>query len=172
MGHLTFLGGDLNAHSSLWDTNQSSDTRGEQLEDCVIAHSASVLNDGTATLLNSATGGLSSPNVSLTHTSLADKAEWTVGKDLGSDHLPITIGLRCQTLVASDSHKRAQWNTRDVNWQAFSEAVEESVRSFQVQDMNFRLRIRRLYRAMVSAAAKQFKPGMVNSSSERRHQTA
>ncbi len=88
MGHLTFLGGDLNAHSSLWDTNQPSDVRGEQLEDWVIAHSASVLNDGAATLLNRATGGLSSPDVSLAHPSLADKAELTVGEDF-----QITFGL-------------------------------------------------------------------------------
>ncbi len=33
MGHLAFLGGDLNAHSPLWDTNHPSTTRGEQLED-------------------------------------------------------------------------------------------------------------------------------------------
>ncbi len=32
MGHPTFLGGDLNAHSPLWDTNQPSDARGEHLE--------------------------------------------------------------------------------------------------------------------------------------------
>ncbi len=44
--------------------------------------------------------------------------------------------LRCQTPVASDPHKRAQWNTRDVNWQALSQAVEDSVRSFHVQDIN------------------------------------
>ncbi len=75
-----------------------------------------------------------------------------MGGDLGSDHLPITIELRCQTLVASDSHKRDRWNTRDVYWQAFTEAVEESVRSFQAQYMN--IRIRRLNRAVVSAAAK------------------
>ncbi len=61
---VTFRDGDLNAHSPLWDTNQPSDTRGEQLEDWVIAHSASVLNDGAATLLNRTTGGLSSPDVS------------------------------------------------------------------------------------------------------------
>ncbi len=97
MGHLTFLGGDLNVHSPLWDTNQPSDARGEQLEDWVIAHSASVLNDGAATSVNRATGGLSSPDVSLAHPSLADKAEWTVGENLGSDHFPITIELRCQT---------------------------------------------------------------------------
>ncbi len=42
MGHLTFLGGDLDAYSPLWDTNQPSDTLGEHLKDWVIAHSASV----------------------------------------------------------------------------------------------------------------------------------
>ncbi len=75
MGHLTFLGGELNAHSPLWDTNQPSDTLGEQLEDWVNAHCASVLNDETVTLLNRVTGGLSSPDVSLAHPSLAKKAE-------------------------------------------------------------------------------------------------
>ncbi len=110
MGHLTSLGGDLNTYSPLWDTNQPNDTHCEQLEDWVIAHSVSVLNDGTATLLNRTTGGLSFPDVSLAHPSLADKAEWTVGEDLGSDHLPISIELRCQTPVASDPHKRAMWN--------------------------------------------------------------
>ncbi len=64
MSHLTFLGGDLNAHTPLWDTYQPSDVRDEQLKDWVIAHSANVLNDGTATLLNRETGGLSSPDIS------------------------------------------------------------------------------------------------------------
>ncbi len=109
---------DLNAHFPLWDTNQPSDTRCEQLENLVIAHSASVLNNGTAALLNCATGGRRSPDVSLAHSSLTDKAEWTVGEDLKSDLLPITIELRYQTPVASDPHKRARWNTKDVNWQA------------------------------------------------------
>ncbi len=134
--------------------HQPSDTRSKQLEDWVIAHSASGFNDRAVALLNSATGGLSSPDVSLAHPSLADKGEWTVGEDLGCDHLPITLEFRCQTPVASDPHKRARWNTRDVYWQVFSEAVEESVRSFQAHDMDLRLRIHRLNRAMISAAAK------------------
>ncbi len=62
----------------------------------VIAHSAGVLNGGAATLLNRATGGLSSPDISLAHPSLVDKAEWTVGEDFGSDHLSITIELLYQ----------------------------------------------------------------------------
>ncbi len=74
-GHLIFLGGYLNAHSPLWNTYQPSDTRGEQLGEWVITHSATVLNDGSATLLNRATGGLSSPDVSLVHPFFADKVE-------------------------------------------------------------------------------------------------
>ncbi len=96
VGHLSFLGDDLNAHSALWETDQPTDICGKQLEVWVIAHSASALNDGAATLLNRATGGLSYPEVSIAHPSLADKAEWTVGEDLGSDSLPITIELRLQ----------------------------------------------------------------------------
>ncbi len=55
MGHLTFLGVDLNAHSPSWDTNQPSDARDELLENWVIAHSASVRNDRAAILTNRTT---------------------------------------------------------------------------------------------------------------------
>ncbi len=95
MCRVIFLGSDLTAQSPWWGTNQPSDTRGEQLEDWVIAHSAIVLNDGTATLLNRATGGLSSLDVFIAQPSFADKAEWTVGKCLDSDHLSITIEFLC-----------------------------------------------------------------------------
>ncbi len=85
-----------------------------------------------------------------------------MGEDLGSNYLPIIIELRCQTPVASDPHKRVRWNTRDINRQAFSEAVEESMRSFQVEDMHLHNHIRRLNGAMIFAVAKHMgmsKPG-------------
>ncbi len=67
MGHLTFRGGGLNAHSYLWVTYQPSDTLGEQLEDWVIVHFVSVLKDGAVALLTRSTGGLSSQDISLDH---------------------------------------------------------------------------------------------------------
>ncbi len=108
MGRLIFIGGDLNAYSPLWETNQWSDSRGEKVEVWVFAHPDCGLNGGAATLLNCATGGLSCPDVFLAHLILADKAGWTVGEDLGPDHLPITKELRCQTPVAPDHHKRTR----------------------------------------------------------------
>ncbi len=55
MDDLIFLGGDLIAHAPSWDTYHPNVTRGEQLDNCCIAHSDSVLNDGAATLLNRTT---------------------------------------------------------------------------------------------------------------------
>ncbi len=104
MGHLTFISGDLNAHFPMRGMNQPTSTRGEQLVDWVIAHFASFLNGGVANLLNRATGGLTSLDISLARPSLTYKAVWVVVEDLSSDHMPITIDLRCQTPVASGPH--------------------------------------------------------------------
>ncbi len=81
MGHLAFKGGGLNvAHEpaerhTLWTTG-----------DWIIAQSASALYDGAVTLLNRATGGVSWPDISITHPSLAGKYEWAVDEVLDSDN--------------------------------------------------------------------------------------
>ncbi len=62
--------------------NQNTTTAGG------MGHSS--LRQCSATLVNRATGGLSSPGESLAHPSLDDKAELTMGEVLDSDHLPIT----------------------------------------------------------------------------------
>ncbi len=54
------------------------------------------------------------------------KAEWTVGEDLGSDHLPIIKVICCQVPNWSVTYQRARWNTKDVNWQAFADVVDTS----------------------------------------------
>ncbi len=77
--HMAFIGDNLNAHSPFWDTDQLSDPRSAQLEDWTIAHSVSVRNDGAATLLNHATGGLTSPELPVLYlpsTSFSAKHRW------------------------------------------------------------------------------------------------
>ncbi len=56
--------------------------------------------------------------------------EWTVGEDLGSDHLPITTTIRCEVPAASASQRGARWNTMTVDWNSFSAAVEEAIELF------------------------------------------
>ncbi len=51
------MGAGSNGHPALWDTSKPSGLRGERLEEWIIADSASVLNNGAATLLNRSTRG-------------------------------------------------------------------------------------------------------------------
>ncbi len=60
---LTEPGGDLNAHSPMWDELQPADRRGELVEGWLLSQNASILNDGTAMCVNRGTGGLSTPTL-------------------------------------------------------------------------------------------------------------
>ncbi len=65
VGPFTLAAGDLNAHSSLWDEHQPAEQRGETIEDWLISRHASILNNGEPTHVNRATGGLSTPDVTI-----------------------------------------------------------------------------------------------------------
>ncbi len=62
-GNLFLAGGDLNAHSPLWEEHQPTGQRGELVEDWLLSQNASILNDGTATCINRGAGGLSTPDI-------------------------------------------------------------------------------------------------------------
>ncbi len=55
--------------------------------------------------------GFSSPAITAVSNALSTGTEWTVGEDLGSDHLPITTTITCE-------------------WNSFSAAVEEATELF------------------------------------------
>ena len=75
--------GDLNAHHELWDSRLTDD-RGNSLADSILVNSAAVLNNGDATRRSPATGTETSPDVTICHRSLADKATWEVIEELNS----------------------------------------------------------------------------------------
>ncbi len=64
------------------------------------SQNASILNDGAATFVNRGTGGLSTTDITAVSNAWSTGTEWTVGEDLGSDHLPITITIRCEVPAA------------------------------------------------------------------------
>ncbi len=98
-GNLFLAGGDLNAPSPLWVEHQPADQRSELIEDRLLPQNASILNDGTATCVNRGTGGLSTLDITAVSNALSPGTEWTVGKDLCSDHLPITTTISTQNLL-------------------------------------------------------------------------
>ncbi len=69
-----------------------------------------------------------------------------------SDHLPITITVSCQEPNPSVTHRRTRWNTQDVNWQGFADAVDTAIAAYAPEPISLRDRIRRLNSTLISAA--------------------
>ena len=122
-----FYGGDVHAHSHLWDLHQTQDSRGDRIEEWMADNDLLCANDGTRTSINRGTTGESSPDTFLVHTRWRSRAEWTVGECLGSDHLPMVITLRCEVGLFPQAPKPARWKTKNVNWNAFNETLESEV---------------------------------------------
>ena len=61
----TLIGGDVNAHAAVWDPQQPEDSLGQRIEEWSCDMSLTILNDGSATRMNPATGGSSAPDVTL-----------------------------------------------------------------------------------------------------------
>ena len=87
------VAGDFNAHAHAWDPHQPEDQMGHTIEDWTIGVSLTTLNDGSATRINPATGGLSAPDITLATGDIAGGATWETGEGMGSDHLPILTSI-------------------------------------------------------------------------------
>ena len=127
----TFVAGDLNGHSPLWDLIQPPDDRGSEIEDWVIENELTVLNDGSPTRVNPATGNESTPDVTLVGKKLKEKCTWEVGEQIGSsDHLPITTTIHKKITHQPVMGREGRWKRNGVDWSKFRNVVEEKVSKF------------------------------------------
>ena len=79
----------FNCHHPLWDSRDSSDSRGEEVFDWVISSHLLPLNDPKIpTLLYRSSGSRSSSDISFDPSSFALSCSWEVLLYLGSEHLP------------------------------------------------------------------------------------
>ena len=118
--------GDLNAHHELWDSRLTED-RGNSLADSILVNSAAVLNNGDATRRSPATGTETSPDVTICHRSLAEEATWEVTEELNSDNHPIITTVYSTVECREKGSKRAVWDQKRGDWDAFRRAVEEAI---------------------------------------------
>ncbi len=102
--------------------------------------------------INRDTDDLSTPDVTAISKAWLTGTEWTVGKDLGSDHLPFTTTIRCDVPAASASYRRDRWNPTNVDWNSFSTAVEEELEQLSPAPMSLRGRVNRFNSALLTAA--------------------
>jgi hypothetical protein len=119
--------GDVNCHSFLWDPIQPEDRQGERLEDWMAPEGLGCLNDGTATRRNPATGGSSTPDLTVVHCSWLGRAEWSCLDEMASDHLPILVEMELQVECLSARSDRLRWDWASADWAAYREAVDRLI---------------------------------------------
>jgi len=125
--NLSIITGDFNAHTHLWDAKQPPDDRGETIIDWIIATDMSVLNDANVpTRLNKDTGGLSSPDTAFAGKDISHLCEWKRGEPIGkSDHWPTTVTVHLKVQHQHVLGREPKWKRKDVNWPAWTQAVED-----------------------------------------------
>ena len=74
--------------------------------------------------VNRGTGGLCAPDLSIAHSSLLARSEWSPLEPLSSDHIPILseLGLAVQSIA--EVRPRLRWNWKQADWPAYSSALE------------------------------------------------
>jgi ribonuclease HI len=124
-GDKVLIAGDLNAHSSLWDFVQPEDALGEQLTEWLADTGMLTVNDGGATRINPATGGMSSPDVTVMHASWASRVSWTVDAEVGSDHAAVlTVVELVVDGIREAEEQRCGWNWLKADWASYRELTD------------------------------------------------
>lgn len=138
--------GDFNAHNRLWDDLQPEDSRGNAILDWCLAHDLAILNDGSQTRDNTrassdkptpASGGKSSPDLTICGPSWNQRCSWTTTNPIGSsDHLPIltTVNQKVQHLPIFKGIPR--WKTVGVDWEAYMTYLEDTMPKAPQQDVH------------------------------------
>ena len=144
--------GDFNAHCPIWDHNQPSDTRGEEVLDWLVVNNLSALNDGHPTRINRATSNDSTPDITIASPTAKDKCEWTVDDPLASsDHSPIIISYRGTVKLQPVIPREARWRTNGVDWTKFQDALEKEASNFK-STRNIKQRMERFTTALTKVA--------------------
>ena len=129
-----FFGGDWNAHSRMWDRFQPEDGSGVALEQWMSGEGLCALNDGAATRVNKATGGLSTPDVSLMHSVWLGRVDWCCLDPLDSDHFPILCDIGLGVQFMQEEAPKLRWNWNSADWSGYRSAVELAVQQFRVRE--------------------------------------
>ena len=122
---------DFNAHSTLWGSSKT-DVRGKLVEDLLLKHNLSLLNDGSHTYLHPATGSSSAIDLSVSTPSLYLDLTWQVIADQhGSDHFPIGIHSYTATPLVTNG----TWKLSKADWATFSSKASSELGQIRPDDL-------------------------------------
>ena len=89
------LVGDINGHHPSWDNGcAAADEVGDRIAGWLEDVGWVPLNSGAPTFASYRSGGQSAPDLAACSADPARRAKWTLGEDMGSDHLPMVVELR------------------------------------------------------------------------------
>ena len=146
------VAGDANAHAKRWDPFQREDRLGREIEETCDAMDLVVINDGSPTRTNPATGGRSTPDITVVSADMAVGTTWETTVDMGSDHLPIlTTVPTARTKPKREGRKRFSW--RKAQWREYQRILEERMKDWETTpDMSATAKDKRLTAAILEAA--------------------
>ena len=120
----TIIVGDLNAHHPLWDTEcEAADAVGDRLAEWLDRVGWTTLNSGEPTHVSYRHGGQSAPDVAVCSAALAPRVVWSLGRDLGSDHLPMLLEVKGSS-GGTKTRPKTKWAFPRADWLAFRQECE------------------------------------------------
>jgi len=99
---------------SLWGCSKTN-VRGKLVEDILLKHNLSLLNDGSYTYLHPATGSLSAIDLIATPSLYLDFSWQVISDQHGSDHFPICI----HSYTTAPPVTNGTWKLAKANWTDF-----------------------------------------------------
>ena len=142
----TFIGGDFNAHNSIWSNKNYTCQRGKIIEQWIDDNQLLVLNDGEPTRHCLARNIYSAIDLSLITKDLVNDAHFYIHDDSwGSDHFPIftTFASNINSQTESNKPIKPAWNFDKANWNQFrnicSQRITNNIITGDIELFNTRL---------------------------------
>jgi ribonuclease HI len=149
------VGGDFNAHHSLWESRGKMDARGRKLVEWADERGLTILNDGSVTWQGRGTGVTSTPDVTLCSEEVAGLVEWEVCTGLGSDHRPILMSGKKEGGGRDSGKRELAWDWRGAKWEEYRREIRERVAAERWEEMGV-AEMERIFRLLVLGAAKKW----------------
>ena len=120
--------GDFNAHSSLWEHGGRTDAAGRELEKLLSDEHADlgILNDEfLKTYTDNRTGTSSCLDLCIMSSNLQHLATMELGRDVGSDHLPVKSSFNFKLACTPIAIKK-RWKVAEASWDTFHDLLSQS----------------------------------------------
>ena len=118
-GERTILAGDINAHHPLWHSGcEEANEVGERMAEWLDRGGWSILNGCRRNFTSYRSDGQTAPDVAICSPSMSRRCTWTIGPDLGSDHLPMLLRIRTVSAPPDTFANRAGHSRRPPGWRS------------------------------------------------------